>query len=233
VAQESYSYDYIIPAGAHSEGGYGSFWQTDLTICNNLPSYMEVNISLLEAGKDNTNADNKNYEINSNNCIGFEDIYYNEFFYNGAGALKLSTNTNSLNISSRTYNNQESGTYGQYIPGFHKRDLLKKDETGYLIFLHKNENFRTNIGFASLSENAIEIELKLYDKNGTELCDKIINLQSFGYTQLNDIFGQCGLNNISYGFGTVRSEKEGSFYFAYASVIDNKTNDPTFVPYTR
>lgn len=225
-----YSDNFIVPAGAHSEGAYGSFWKTDLSICNFSSSTQNINIALLKAGQNNTNPQNFNITIYKNSCAGFDDIFYEKFNYEGAGALKISGNTEKLKINSRTYNDAPEGTYGQFIPGFHKNNLLTKGENGYLAFLQKNENFRTNIGFSSLSENYITINLKLYNSNGDKIGEKDISLEPYGYRQENDIFGQFGLNNIYYAYAIVKSETDGAFYTSYASVVDNKSNDPVFIP---
>lgn len=42
-----------------------------------------------------------------------------------------------------------------------------------------------------------------------------------------DIFG---LNNISFGYGVVESSTTGAIYISYASIVDNHSNDPVFVP---
>jgi len=226
----AYSDYYIVPASAHSPGAFGSYWKTGLSICNFSSSSQNINLALLKAGQDNSNPQNKNYTIQKDSCIGFDDILYNEFNYEGAGALKISANADKLKISSRTYNDDPSGTYGQFIQGFHQSNLLSKGEVGYLIYLHKINNFRTNIGFSSLSSNSILITLKLYNSNGVKLAEKNINLLPYGYEQENDIFGQFGINDISYGYAIVSSTSDGALYIAYASVVDNNSNDPIFIP---
>lgn len=225
-----YSDYFIIPAGAHSPGAFGSYWKTDLVICNFSSSVQEINIALLKAGQDNSNPQSIDLTINDDFCTGFFDFFYEEFGYEGAGALKISSYTKNLKIKSRTYNDDPSGTFGQFIPGFHQNNLLSNGETGYLAFLHKNENFRTNIGFSSLSGNYTDIKLELYNSQGEKLGEKYINLKPFEFIQLNDIFGQIGVQNISFGFAKVLSGSNGALYISYVSVVDNGSNDPVFIP---
>ena len=224
-----YTEFYLIPAGAHSQGGYGSFWKTDLSICNfsDLNQYFKV--SLIKAGEDNSNPQSFEGTLGKVNCIGFDDIFYEKFSYEGAGALKISSTTNDILIESRTYNDAENGTFGQYIPSFNKNNLLQKNEIGFISFLKRNENFRTNIGFSSLSENSIEIKLELFSSEGSKLGEKTVNLLPLSYIQINDVFSEFGAN-ISYGYAIVSTSSENAFYTSYASVVDNKSNDPIFIP---
>ncbi len=224
-----YSYFYIVPAGAHSPGGYGSFWKTDLSICNFSSNTGNINIALLKMGEDNSNPQNFDYSTPSNSCTGFLDIIYENFSFVGAGALKISSSF-PLEILSRTYNDSPTGTYGQFIPSIEKNNLLKKNQKRILSFLQKNEYFRTNIGCSSLSENIVDIKLKLYKKDGTYIGEKEINLQPYGYLQINDIFSSFQINDVSFAFSEIISESENAHYTCYASVVDNKSNDPIFIP---
>ncbi len=84
-----------------------------------------------------------------------------------------------------------------------------------------------------MSDKDISITLEFYNSNGTKLGEKTINLKPYGYIQINDVFGSIGQNDISFGYAKVRCESDGAFYFAYASVIDNKSNDPVFVHFEK
>ncbi len=224
-----YSYFYLIPAGAHTPGGYGSFWKTDLSLCNFSPNTGNINIALLKMGEDNSNPQNFDYSIYSNSCAAFLDIIYEKFSFLGAGALKISSPF-PLEILSRTYNDAPTGTYGQFIPSFEKNNLLKRNQKRNLSFLQKNEFFRTNIGCSSLSENNIDIRLQFYKGDGTYMGEKQINLQPFGFLQINDIFSSLQINDVSFAFSEILSESENAYYTCYASVVDNRSNDPIFIP---
>lgn len=224
-----YSDYFLVPAGAHSPGGYGSFWKTDLSICNFSNSKQNFNIALLKAGQNNSNPQSFEISLEKNNCSGFDDIFWNKFSYEGAGALKISSTGGQVQIESRTYNDDPQGTYGQYIPYFKKENLLKTSETGYISFLKRDNHFRTNIGFSSLSSNSISIKLEIYSSSGTKIGEKFIEILPFGFIQLNDVLGEFS-QNLSYGFATVSSSSSDASYTAYASVVDNKSNDPIFIP---
>lgn len=229
VSPVQYSEFFIVPAGAHTGGGYGSQWKTNLSICNFSNSSQNLNIALLKAGQDNSNPQNFDFSLGKNSCSFFEDILWNKFSFEGAGALKISSNSKQLIIDSRTYNDSPDGTYGQFIPSFEKDEILKSGEKGYLRYLIRNQNFRTNIGFSSLSENSIEIKLEIFSSEGIKIGEKILNLLPFSFIQLNDVLSEFS-QNISYGFAIVSSSTSNAYYTSYASVVDNKSNDPVFIP---
>ncbi|MEJ5167203.1 MAG: PKD domain-containing protein, partial [Thermoanaerobaculia bacterium] len=164
VLPVQYSEFFIVPASAHTEGGYGSRWRTNLSLCNFSSSIQNLNIALLKAGQDNSNPQNFDFSLGKNSCFFFEDILWEKFSFEGAGALKISSNSKEITIDSRTYNESTEGTFGQFIPSFEKDEILKKGERGYLRFLIRNQNFRTNIGFSSLSDVPIEVKLEIFSQ---------------------------------------------------------------------
>lgn len=223
-----YTSSYILPACAHSKGGYGSFWKTDLSICNFSNSTQYLKIDLLKAGEDNSSPLNFSFSIEGNRCMGYEDIFWEKFQYEGSGALKISSTSDKILIESRTYNDNPKGTYGQFIPSFKKDQILKTGEIGFLTFLKRDQNFRTNIGFSSLSENSIEIKLEIFSPEGIKIGEKMVNLLPFGFIQLNDVLSEFS-QNLNYGFAIVSSSTSNAYFTSYASVVDNQSNDPIFV----
>jgi len=231
--QQNFTFDFLIPAGAHKEGGYNSFWATDLYICNFKGEQQDIKISILKENENNLNAINKYYKVLGKDCLYFFDLFYNEFKYEGAGAIKISSNTDELSIYSRTYDLNENETYGPYIRGYKKDELIKKGELAYLKYLVKDERYRTNIGFSSLSDIEINIKLEIYNKDLEKVCEKEVNLPPFGFKQLVDIFSLCGIEgNIFNPYAIISSQTDGAYYFAYSSVIENDTNDFKFFPFT-
>ena len=59
-------------------------------------------------------------------------------------------------------------------------------------------------------------------------------LEPFASHQINDVFATLGAAKVLVdahdAYAVVTSETEGAAFFAYASVVDNGTNDPVFVP---
>jgi hypothetical protein len=50
--------------------------------------------------------------------------------------------------------------------------------------------------------------------------------------QVDDVFASCGAGDAAIAWARVEVRTPGGRLFAYASVIDNATGDPTIVPLT-
>jgi PKD repeat protein len=227
------SYNYIIPASAHSAGAEGTNWQSDVVILNPADSNANINLYFLSAEADNRYSQGTNILLNSKNSIFFEDIV-KEIFKNdpGSGAILISSD-NPLNVSSRTFNNIEKGTYGQYILSFEMEKALKEGDEGLLIQLTKNNRYRTNIGFVNASNIGIEIVCKFYMGNGDILGTDTITLQPYGFLQKNNPIGNFTSDEIDDAYAIVSSNTKDAKYFAYASVVDNISGDPIFIPVSK
>ncbi len=58
----------------------------------------------------------------------------------------------------------------------------------------------------------------------------ITNLEQDQWIQENDIFARAGVSNCPVGYATVELLTSGSSIWAYGSVVDNNTGDPTTIP---
>lgn len=219
----------IIPAAAHAAGSAGSNWRTDLNLYNDNNVTKSVKISLLKRDEDNTNPLSVDLVLSSHQNLFIEDVVSSKFGFSGAGAIKISSDNPNIKAFSRTYNYLSSGTYGQGIPGYPETDLFTQGNVAVLLNLRKDSNFRTNIGFASLTSYPINITVELYDQNGNLINKSNYNLKTYGYTQIDDILGKAGQNNINGAYAKVYTTTENAKFIPYASVVDNRTNDPCFV----
>ena len=220
-------YLFLIPAAAHAPGAYGSNWRTDLVVCNGPLAPAEAHFYFMASGTDNAASVGRTVPVAADGCVGLSDAVAYLFNAQGAGALLVGSDV-PLRVSSRTYNWTEAGTYGQSIPAQTEPDLLGPGEQAWLIGLHGNATYRTNLGFASLSAEVTVVYLSLRDASGGGLGNLTAEVPPYGYLQLDDIFGQAGAGAVSFGYATVASADPGARYAAYASVVDNRTGDAVF-----
>jgi len=230
LVKEEESYFYFIPASANSKGGYNTNWKTDAVFYNKGNQTANITLYFLEAGKDNSGAEGKEIKINSGQSLRINDIVGNFFGKeNTSGGIMIKSNQNLL-ISSRTYNETEEGTYGQYISGKIIDEALKENEEALIIQITKNKKYRANIGFLNCGSENIEVQIDIYKSNRDEIGSKKINLLPFEYKQENNIIEEFTEEDIEDAFAIIKSTKEGAIYFAYASIVDNRTGDAIFVP---
>jgi hypothetical protein len=137
-------------------------------------------------------------------------------------------------VTSRTFNQPESSTYGQFIPGQDIDAALSAGQRARLIQLSYSPapgaGFRTNIGLASASGEAIEVELELYRGDGSLIGTRSYWLLPYTYYQETNVFATLTTEEIDNGFAVVFSDTEDSAFFAFASVVDNRSGDPIYIP---
>jgi len=135
-------------------------------------------------------------------------------------------------VSSRTYNRDPGGaTFGQGIPGV----LVNGEEAPSELILplvHSSPGrFRTNLGLVQTSAGSFTVRVSIHAPGGAVLAAENI-LVATGFRQINDVFRQLGLDNAVVEGGWIEVELMSAapaFWTCYASVVDDRTNDPTYV----
>lgn len=226
--KEKVYFKYFIPASANSKGGYNTNWKTDMVIYNKGNQTSEINLYLLEAGKDNRGSEAKRITVDAGKSYKIIDMVKSLFGKEDtSGGIKIISDQ-EVAITSRTYNYKEEGSYGQFVPFCKEEDGLKEGEEGILIQLTKNINFRTNIGFLNLKEENIDLDLSLYKEDGTFIGSKRYSLKPLEYFQENNVLEIFTNEEIENFFAKINIAKGNAF--VYASVVDNKTGDAIFIP---
>ena len=145
-------------------------------------------------------------------------------------AVSRSSPTGRSWCRSRTYSTSDDGTFGQFLDGVSPAATAGLGQTVYLPQLQQNEAFRTNIGFLNTTDLEAAVRVRLYDASGQLLAARLKTLAPRARLQLQEPFLRiAGREDIDAGYASVTVEA-GEGVIAYASVIDNATNDPTTVP---
>ncbi|MDY6797881.1 MAG: hypothetical protein SVX28_03895, partial [Pseudomonadota bacterium] len=158
----------------------------------------------------------------------FEDLV-GTMGVNDKGALEICSDQ-PLEVVSRTFNESDEGTFGQFLDGT-DRGGLEAGMTGRLIGLRQMDGvFRTNLSVTNASTGDAEVEITLYGADGTELTSYTMMVPSGMVVQdIEPFVGRAGAADLGWGFATVEV-LSGEGILASASVIDSRTNDATTVP---
>ncbi len=149
-----------------------------------------------------------------------------------AGALEI-VSDQPLFATSRTFNESGTGTFGLFLNGVSTSGTADRGATVWLPQLRQNQAFRTNIGLLNTGGSRSRVRIVLYDGSGTELASARKTLDSGGWIQLQQPFSKlAGRTDIGAGYARIDIESGGGV-IAYASVIDNGTNDGTAVTMKR
>jgi hypothetical protein len=132
--------------------------------------------------------------------------------------------------SSRTSNETPSGgTFGQYVPAVPYTNFVPKDSILSMQQIAQSDKYRTNLGLVEGSGNPVTVHVSIYDGDGAKRGEFDDKLAGGEHKQIN---GVLAAHNIALNDGRIEVKVTGGSgnVTAYASVIDNKNNDPLFVP---
>ncbi len=222
----------FIPAGARSAGASGSFWLTDVALANLSPGVATANIAYLRKNQDNSNPLNASLALPAGQQVFLADVFWSLLGRETAnGAIRVIASHPDVKITSRTYNAAGAeGTYGQFIPAQRTSPAVTASAPGALVQLQHDVDFRTNIGMVNLGEDPVEVEILLYHADGTFYGTVTKNLRPLEMKQIDRIYESVTGQSVYSGFAIVNMLTSGGEVHAYASVVDNGSNDPVYIP---
>lgn len=243
----------IIPAVAHAQGANNSMFQSDVRIANVSATVQKYLLNFTLSGTDGTQSgQSTTIQLDPGAQMALDDIL-TSFFGNGAdgsgaaGMMEirpLSTSTTSTSsssgvpsvqtvASSKTYNVTSNGTFGQYIPAIPFAQFIAKAASGAnpllsLQQIAQSASYRTNFGLVEGAGEAADVLVHVFDNAGHELAQIPISLQPGEHKQINSFLAA---NNLTITDGRIEVEVVSATgkVSAYASVVDNLTNDPLLV----
>jgi hypothetical protein len=218
-----------------SIGGSANGFFTDARIVN--PSFdkdITITARYLPAGNnDNTNAATKTITVARRSQAVYDDVV-NSLFGGGPalGAIRL-TSEDDFVATQRIYADKRAsnqrGTLGQFVPGLDVAAALTK---GAVPQLKAGQaalgNFRTNWGGANPNAVVANIDFTLYDRNNQVAGTNRLTVQPFGVIGPTNITGFFGNPDRDLTDAWISFESDQPV-FIYCSIVDNGSEDPTFI----
>lgn len=224
----------VIAAAAHVGGLEDTDWRTDLEVCNFTGDAAEFDLNLLMTDHNNASPQFVSITLAATTCERVSDVLDVSFSYEGSAALEIQSSRGELTVSSRTYNTTEIGTYGQFLPGASEATAVAAGEEARIIQLAQSTGsstgFRTNIGFVNRAGTPTIVVLDLRTETGASLGTLEFTLEPYEHRQINRVFRQVTSGEVSNGFAVVSTSSTGAGFMAYASVVDNASGDPVYIP---
>lgn len=155
----------------------------------------------------------------------------------GNGALEVRSDRPVV-VTSRTYNAVPAsaactpgGTFGQYYPAFTPEQGLAAGKTAIVAHLIENAAFRSNLAFTNMGTTAASIKVELLDGAGGKLTEFTVSVDAGRFKQETQVFkNRAGQTSMARGYARV-TVLAGSGVIVSGSVVDQKTNDPTTIPW--
>jgi hypothetical protein len=227
AALRSTDRSYLVAGMAHGEGANSSQWRSKLALLNTSDGMASATVSFVQgSGTDSTDVDLAPGEL-----VAWDDVAVDLFGADdSSGSIRVDADRPVV-VTARTYNQSPGGTFGQFLPGVLQGETLTSGRVGVLSQLANNEQFRTNIGFINLGEEACRVEVTLYDSMGTEIGSRrTIRIEPSGWKQDNDILNRAGAGEHDNAYAKAELITEGCSVWGYASVVDGGFGDPTTIP---
>ena len=219
-------YRTLISAAAQTGGAGGTTWRTELSLVNAGLESATVTLRFLPSLTEKT------LFLAPRQSVTYANTLLEVFgLSTGAGAVTIeATSAGSsaqLRVTSRTFTAGTAGTYGQSVPEVQPRQLEK---TLYVTGIQSTPAYRTNIGLVNRGGTELTPALTLYSQTGGVIATKNVKLapSSFQQSALWSYFPE--VQNGSYDVLTLKiGTDEADAVSAYASVVDNATQDPIYI----
>jgi hypothetical protein len=242
-------YDGWILAAARAPGLHGSIWRTDLWLnLRTMASDAQVTLYFCRSGEDNSAVEGIPVPLD------FERWQLTYYFEDAVGSLLGATTgswvgaihyTSNVPIQAvaRVYSISADGraSYGQSVEGIPTADMSPAFEQGnawqaQCMFAAKHtadSRFRVNVGVVNPTTIEAEYGVQMYDNTGNnpggQAAFVVVTVPPLSMVQLSDPFAEVVGGEWNDMVIRVICHTEGAGAFAYASVVDNVTNDAYFL----
>ena len=219
----------LLPASAHSPGAHGAFYTTDLAVANTGAAPASFTLKFLGNSHEGSNGPEKTFSLDPGKSTTFVDVLgsvFNEA--NNFGAIRVTSNSSTLDIVSVTSTPGFGGTFGQAIPVISFADLIPTGPARSILYIREGDGFRTNLILASGSSVSTDVDVALVSPSGVTLATKTYSVPPNGMIQINRVVRELGVSFAVTGARLVLSSSTaGALFTGLASVIDEATNDAT------
>jgi hypothetical protein len=215
----------IVPASGTGPGAYQSHWQTQLTLHNTSASGVAVGVKFHDGNGAQAGDD---IQLSARSTVTIEDIVATRFGRESAvGALELTIDdaaANKIAITSRTFNRSAAGEVGQDIPALRADAATAVDQTAVILGPADASTSRFNFGLYTPTNAVVRWDLIRADGSiAASVTENYAGGTQFQYNSAV-FFGVAPANDDAVHATVVSGSMIG-----YGSVVNNNSNDPTYV----
>lgn len=248
----------VVLAVGRTPGVNGAQFVTDLRVLNVAPAPVRLDLVFLPTGGgDNTDALSRVVTLGPiapaatlvvpdvlltafGTPVGYGALLYFGSLADAPGVVA------PVIVQARAYSTaagNSGGTFGAVEPGLPYYDEANPSASGLgadahiLAGLEEDEAFRTNVGVWNGSDpsTSVLLAIDVVDREGRPAASFTQALPPLAHRQWNGLLAQLGLEGSGYSvvvrLASSSSAQPGTrpYFFAYATITDNRTNDPAFV----
>ena len=231
---------YYLPSVARSAGGTvaaPAYYTSDLFVANRGGGTANYTLKFLGHDVDGTTGPEQGFSLPAGKAATFRDVLGSVFSLSSDhdyGAIRISADTADLKITSVTTTPTPggAGAYGQSVPAAPTAQLITASSPGTIVGLREDTTARTNLVLLNATESPLDVDLALWDDNGPPLGTSNETLPPLGMKQIGRVIEHLtGARNSSNATLVLSTSTAGGAFTAFASLINNLTNDPaTLLP---
>jgi hypothetical protein len=221
---------YVLPGVGDFDIGI-AHWKSDVRIFNSAQTSVPVTLTYYPQG-DPTHPLTATQNVAGGSVLAIDGLIANTWpqLTQTAGSLLISSpNSSSLVATARTYTQTSEGTFGQFIPAVTPTQSVGNAERSLqLLQLESSDRYRTNIGLAETSGSSATAQVSLILPDSKFAISTDIPLAANEFKQFS--LASFNAGTVYNGRVTVTVTGGSGRVTAYGSVIDQSTQDPTYVP---
>lgn len=208
-----------------------SVFRTDSRVFNPSPAKdITIDAYFMASGNhENQPAQKQTFTVTKRQMRALDDVVSTLFQGSGLGAI-LFTSNDDFEVTTRIYADKGAGgTLGQFVPGLQPGQAMT---SGALLQLRNvTALFHTNIGAVNPSNTVVHVTWRLYDRNNAEVASRQETMPAYAVISPQPIasYFNPGTADLSEAWVSYTADHP---IFAYGSVSDDRTADPTFIPAT-
>lgn len=216
----------VVPAVAHLAGAGGTPWRTTVSVVNRSGAPTELTLGFLG---DVPLAD-ATVELGPGESQVWRDVLVDALGLDpgaSASGVLVLRSTAALAATARTFAEGASGTYGQQLPALGPDDGFGPGDAAVLPLVVRSDTAYSNLGAVNLGSEACRAVIQPRRQDGTAAGGLIaLDLAAGEWRQLFDPLADIAPFE---GWADVTVSAPECRAWAYASVIDAGTRDPTTV----
>ncbi len=223
---------WILPSSAHAPGLNGAFFTTDLTVTNVGAADGTITVKFLGHDADGRSGPEVNHTVGAGMTTVLSDILGSAFgVASDYGAIQIRSSA-TLAIAGETSTPAPDcggGTFGQSVLAVSYTSLIAGGSSKTIPGIREDSSFRTNLILSNGSESPTDVSVALVLSDGSTAGTKTYHLEPLGMHQAVRVVRDIGYGSEVSGARLVLTTS--GVVAAYASAIDNFTNDPrTLLP---
>jgi len=221
---------WLLPSSARAPGRNGAFFTTDLTVANRGTAEATATVKFLGHDTDGRTGPQVAVTVPPGQFRTVTDVLGSLF---GAtvdwGALLVTSESLSLVVSGQTTSPGCGGTFGQSVPSFAEASLIPSGSWRVLVPVREDSAARSNLVLANATFTPLDVDVVVLTDKGVTVGTRRVTLPPLGMTQL--AVADLVTSALPAGQLVVSTPTTSGRFAAYATTIDNVTNDPrTLLP---